>query len=328
MYGYFALKKGTEWTFTVEDTAGQYADDVKKALTGKKRIGRSRSAEYGLVEISFIKEQTVNSKPVSSTALAYIYAESNLCFYNEYGRNTATPTAKDLKLPEGSTINWQKTQLRTRLYQTWNRHRNNRDADRVIIEKGSVFAVHLSEDIDSSLFKNGVGAHRSEGFGKVQINPTFLQSDTAVLNFPLQKAKLEDWKAQNEYFARTAGTQDTLVLSYLKKRKAAAEKVFDIDKQVNDCIRENPSLKSIKPSQWGIVRNYAKYAADVKALNKLLFDTSVGCCYRGQSEKDWRKQGRRDKLQKFINRLPEAYIIPFTIKLAAQMAKQKSKSHA
>ena len=53
MFGYFSLPQGSEWSFVIEDDTGYYAELIKSALIGKKRIGRSRSAEYGLVEISF-----------------------------------------------------------------------------------------------------------------------------------------------------------------------------------------------------------------------------------------------------------------------------------
>ena len=61
MYGYFSLKKGTEWSFTVEDESGNFADKIKEAIKGEKRIGRSRSAEYGLISINFEMALSIGS---------------------------------------------------------------------------------------------------------------------------------------------------------------------------------------------------------------------------------------------------------------------------
>ena len=56
MYGYYSLKKGSTWTFCIEDNSGKYIDEINKLIIGHKTIGRSKSAEYGLVDITFLKE--------------------------------------------------------------------------------------------------------------------------------------------------------------------------------------------------------------------------------------------------------------------------------
>jgi hypothetical protein len=327
MYGYFSLEKGTEWIFTVKDNTGYYAKSIRENLEGKKRIGRSRSAEYGLVDITFLGEVSAQERSINNDKTAYIYAESNLCFYNEYALNTAKPSESSLNLPKDSKILWNESQIKTRLYQTWNRKRNNRDADRMVIEKGSVIAVQLSEPINSNKIENGIGAHISEGFGKVLVNPSFLESDTAELNFPLALVKLEDWKSKDQYFTMESGIQDALVLNFLKKKKERVRQVFDIDKRVNEFVRQRAEdFKGISASQWGIVRNYAKFFTKEGDFEKMLFDTEIGYFYIGQSEKDWRKDNRRGHLETEISSMPRTFRVPFTIKLAAQMAKQKSKS--
>ena len=62
-------------------------------------------------------------------------------------------------------------------------------------------------------------------------------------------------------------------------------------------------------------------------LKKMVFEKDFGCLNRGKSEKDWRKNGRREKLKKFLfeeGQIDENAVISFTIKLSCQMAKQKS----
>src|SRR5690554_1408532 len=45
MFGYHSLKAGTEWIFEIRDEKETYAEELKSALVGRHRIGRSRTAE-------------------------------------------------------------------------------------------------------------------------------------------------------------------------------------------------------------------------------------------------------------------------------------------
>src|SRR5699024_6023908 len=113
-----------------------------------------------------------------------IYAKSNLCFIDETtGNYTAQPTAKQLCGDENAEILWKDCQVRSRNYKIWNRHRWNKDADRIIIERGSVFVLKLSKEVSSEFFSNGIGSHKNEGFGEVIINPDFLNSSKETLDF-------------------------------------------------------------------------------------------------------------------------------------------------
>ena len=49
-----------------------------------------------------------------------------------------------------------------------------------------------------------------------------------------------------------------------------------------------------------MVRNYAKHSANLDTFEKMVFAKDFGCLNRGKSEKDWRKNGRREKLYKFL----------------------------
>lgn len=326
MYGYFSLPKGTEWSFTITDSTGRYADEIKYVIEGKKRIGRSRSAEYGLVQIDFLSEITSNTAKEAVKGKVYIYAKSNLCFYDENGRNTARPSESQLLLPLNSKILWDRSQIRTRVYQTWNRKRFNRDADRVIIEKGSVIAVQLSESINPSLIEQGIGSHQSEGFGEVLINPNFLMSETPELALKVEELNLDDWRTNYSFFTVKECDKDDLIINYLSRQEKVSKQVLDIDKQVNDFIENHGMFKKVSNSQWGILRNYAKNTENVEHFQKLVFSQEAGFMYRGQSEKVWRAQNKRGILQSYLfdgKSLPKSNIIPFTIKLAAQMAKSK-----
>jgi hypothetical protein len=323
MYGYFALAKGSQWQFEVATDDDRYSDVLKSTLTGKHRMGRSSSAEYGLVEIKLLP---INNMPHEaknvSAGKAYIYAVSNLCFYDDAGSTTCQPDPiKHLLLPQGSKILWPESQIRTRRYMTWNRHRSNRDADRLIIEKGSVIAVNLSSELNTSVLNRGIGAHRSEGFGLVLVNPSFLNSSNEKLDVKLQKAKMEH--AGEIQVAVEAADEDRLVLQYLEQRMNETDVELQIDAKVNDFLaRYRSKFSGISSSQWGQVRNVAKNENRHHSLHDLLFHDDFGICMGGQSESQWRSC--RNLLKQFIfdeSELTDEELATLTMKIASEMAK-------
>jgi hypothetical protein len=324
MYGYYALPKGSLWVFTVLVDDDKYVKDIVNSLEGKKRIGRSRSAEYGLAEISLRKELVNTVEGNVKPGKVVLYAESNLCFYDEFGQNTLQPSEEQLGFSKGAKIIWEDSQVRSRKYQTWNGKRYNRDADRMIIEKGSVFIIETQEDVKLKDFELGIGAHKNEGFGQVIINPTFLKQDIEMLDFKLKS--VVNYTDDCAYSIQK-GDKDELLKKIIELQIEEKKRIVSVDKLVNQFKDEYISYFSgITPSQWGQVRNYAKHAANENALNKLLFEQGVGYFMHGQSEINWRRNNRRVILRDFINRIPKESRLEFVEKLTSEMGKySKSK---
>ena len=322
MYGYFCLKKGSTWSFIVEDDKGIYSDEIKNVLLGNKRVGRSRSAEYGLVNIEFVDEinASISTNNTHSDEII-LYAQSNLCFYDKFGKTTALPNVKQIVNTENATIDWSKSQIRSRNYQTWNRHRSNRDTDRIIIEKGSVFFIKLEEDIFTNYFEKGIGSHKAEGFGSVIVNPSFLISTTDKLNFTLKKKDVE----YSKIYSVKKGDDDDLIFHCIEQRKSLDNFDAQIDKKANDFIKLHKSkFQGLSKSQWGILRNYAKNMNDKVKFELMIFDEQFGFLYRGQSESEWKINGRRDILKSFLQNkevISDIEYLPFIAKLSNLMAK-------
>jgi hypothetical protein len=158
MFGYFSLPKGLIMHFTIKDSTGKYAEQIKTKLEGLKRIGRSKSAEYGLVEIKFDKElKAEKESEISINDTLVIYAESDLCFLDSFGQFTGVPTGEDLTGSVENIILWDKSNIRSRKYPVWNGKRQSKEADRIVIEKGSVFIIKIKEAIPDTFFRNGIG---------------------------------------------------------------------------------------------------------------------------------------------------------------------------
>lgn len=323
MYGYFALKKGSQWRFYVDMDDEQYEEVVCQSLIGKQRIGRSSSAEYGLVEIIKNEDLLITNKQVDSGEI-YLYALSNLCFYDDLGRNTLQPDPEiHLLLPLGSRIIWEKSQIRCRRYLTWNKNRGNRDSDRMIIEEGSVIAIQLSQSINTKIFERGIGAHRSEGFGNIIINPEFLLSQAETLDLPLlKKPPLMQAKP---YFPVEKGVSDDFLLDYLEERLAATKAEIIIDQKVNHFILAfKEKFDGVTSSQWGQIRNVAKNVHKPEFLREIVFNKDIGFCYSGQSEVKWRENGRRKILEEYLfdtSGLSGDSILDLAMKLSTEMAK-------
>ena len=319
MYGYFSIARGTTFAFSVDDTKDKYTGILKKALPGEHGIGRSRTAEYGRVRIETIEPETTSER-LASGPVSLIYAMSDLCFYDEFGQ-PKRPEASDLGFPNAK-IDWAHTQVQSKLYQSWNSKRWNRDADRWVITKGSVF--RLKEPAQGAADRTGwVGSHHQEGFGQVWENPPFLQANKGKdKRKQFTKASLQSQVLTDDTLA-TVG--DNGLLALLARRATRNSTEGNIYLRVNEFVNDNKSkFVGISSSQWGTLRNYAGNAGNADTLNKLVFDKDFGFLHRGQSDKKW--SNVRGTLQTEVGKLPPENQALFLQKLAAQMAKETKKN--
>jgi hypothetical protein len=249
MFGFDAIKKDTEWMFKVsinEDISEEEISLIKNSLIGIRQIGKSKSAQYGLVEINEISNKEDNIENLQhNKEETYLYVNSRLALFDENGY----PTFDVKYICPNLNVNYSKTQIKTISFVPYNTKRATKDYERVCIEKGSVIVVNniTSEQID--IIKNGVGAYLSEGFGDILINPAFLQKKKFNLN-KTQKAsktiKLE--KIEQEF-------QDNTIQFLVNKQNDKIEQ-FELMERVFKFIDDNKALyKNIKNSQWGRIRN-------------------------------------------------------------------------
>lgn len=313
MYGYESLAKGSTFYFEVDfnDKSETYREKVKSCLIGKKRIGRSRSAQYGLVEIeefNFIQPESVETNVDYVT----VYADGRLIFLDEFGVPTFRPSAKDLGFSNGEEICWEKSQIRTFQYAPWNFKRQTYDMDRCGIEKGSVFVVKLNGTCTS--YPKYVGCYQNEGFGKVICNPSFLEADKDGKSV----CKMSETCSPSTNVLN-AVENNSLLLKYLKKKKADDDLRHRIYSAVNDFVSSN--LKNFKgeerfASQWGAIRGIAMRCEENRLKEAILDYISHGVA----SEK-WEKKRRNEILKCFLDCFSEAGLKKAVINLAAEMGK-------
>lgn len=329
MYGYESLRKGLTLYFEVEVEDEALAETIGKALVGTKHIGRSRSAQYGLVEIQPYGFQAIDATKCPSKDEIYVYADGRLIFLDANGLPTFRPTAKDLGIGNGK-IDWQKSQVRTFQYAPWNATRQCFDTDRCGIEKGSVLVVKCTGDTPT-ISPRYVGSYQNEGFGKVLYNPAFLE---AAANDQYGKAvyqlkKKEKEEGQETTTAATATkAEETTLLKYLRLENEQAKITFDIYKYVKKWVDDYASSFASKEfaSQWSTIRALASIRKAEKTVWNMLFEKEDGYLEHGIAKDKWDEGGRKKKLQEFINGLPENMdnedVRLAVVNLAAEMAKR------
>lgn len=255
LYTYESLDKGLELLFWVElsgEEDGKYAEQLVKYLTGTKKIGRSRSAQYGLVEIVQISaEECITPGTHDAHNDTYeVFADSRLIFLDSFGSPHFHPTAADLGFGSDAKVIWEKSQVRTFNYSSFNAHRGVHNSDYIGIEKGSVFVV---ESKSAPIGDSWVGSFQTEGFGHVIYNPVFFETENdGISNFHF--VKLIDQK--NTFLGSKDITDDEKSLvNWLEGAKKKYDVMSEIFKLNNS--RRTYFNSSISSSQWGQIRQIA-----------------------------------------------------------------------
>lgn len=319
MYGYESLSKGLEMLFSVEVDDESLVDMVSKALSGEKRVGRSRTAQYGLVNIEEADYEEVGSFETSHGQVV-VYAESRLIFLDENDKNNGLPTFRptvEQLLGEGAKGNivWEKSQIRTFQYAPWNYTRQCYDTDRCGIEKGSVFVIEGANVSD--IKSRYIGSYNNEGFGKVIYNPEFLLSEEGKSG--LSKCKFKDEVNPSKSDAENKATCSSPLIKYLQEQKDREEKAQKVYECVDGFDERLFVGKEKFASQWGAIRSIALRSKDDKKLKAEIEDYIS----HGVKAEDWDGK-RKNALVKFMednqNNLWESII-----NLASEMAKKCSK---
>lgn len=319
MYGYESLKKGLELYFEVQVENDDLAKEVKDALVGdNKRVGRSRTAQYGLVKIEECNYVEVESSKSTEDTVT-VYADGRLIFLDDYGLPTFQPTAEQLGLPKDATIKWNKSQIRTFQYAPWNYKRQCFDTDRCGIEKGSVFVVDVSKCGEIPELKSHyVGSYNNEGFGKVIYNPAFLVANgDGKATFVIKETKKDTSLKEKKPL------KGSPLLEYVKDKQKKENKENDIFTAVNEWVEQNKQLfqgKEKFASQWGAIRGIAMATKNDSEIK----DNVVTYISHGVKSSDW-DGNRRNKLESFMNGCNNDNIRIGLVNLAAEMEKKCRK---
>ncbi len=250
MYGYHALQSGTIWQFNLNyhDISEADANRIKSNLIGKKRLGKSKSSQYGQIEITL----DGTNEDIQDTVLKneiILYVNSRLSLHDENANPTLNPRHLIYGLKD-ENITWNKCQIKTSSFTPYNGVRQTKDYERVVINKGSIIVIQniTQEQLDE--IKQGVGANLSEGFGKILINPIFLHDE----NFSLIEsvANIEKHKAKEKITQKFTD----ITVQFLANRHNELIEKLDLATEVQKFIDNNKEIYPKKMnSQWGTIRS-------------------------------------------------------------------------
>ena len=317
MFGYESLSKGLVMYFEVESELSEEMNKkIITSLCGKKHIGHSRSAEFGLVTIeqADFKESCSTMSDGKSDYIT-VYADGRLIFLDEKGEPTYQPTAKDLGV-EGGEVDWSRSQIRTFQYAPWNGKRHTYEADRCGIEKGSVIIINLN-GVPCPEKSQYVGSYKNEGFGKVIYNPVFLAGkpgEQGKALFTLEEKKQEKSTSTN------APKPNSALIDFLTSKKKTAESNQTVYQVVQKEVGylEQFFTKGKFASQWGSIRSLAMVTSDSQKLIKAI-DAFLD---HGVAKDKWEEQNRKGKLDEFMLQHINEDLQSIMVNLASEMAKK------
>lgn len=181
LFGYEALSADQKFSFSIQaddDVADELWQKLDSMVTGNAHLGRSRSAQFGAVEIS--KDSNLETKKLSSQANEELtlWLLSDLQLHKN-GQPTLVPEPELLGLPEGTRWKVESSFLRSREYSMYNAYRRHYDKERQVISRGSVLRYQLPtgfNDFDSLQMRlsQGIGLQTEIGLGQVWVNPAIL----------------------------------------------------------------------------------------------------------------------------------------------------------
>ena len=307
LYSYHVIKRGGGFRFCLRAdgiSESLYAK-VAKSLTGKLRLGSSRSAEYGLVSVEPMEvSKPLESKPFGSEdKRVLLQLLANLVVLDDWGQPSVCPKPQWVGLPPGRLV-LDRSFLAHNSATPFNAALRRREWERQFLQAGSVLCFEFDQAPDweslQQRCRRGLGLFRQNGFGRVWLNPPPLARRQWKLQKALPEAKPESGVSE-EINTKTTKPNHPLV-HWLVDRVSAAkgdeEARFAGEKwalSLEKCYSDACMLAALpqgrrvgpSPSQWGRVRDLARdKTQNLQSLRQALFEVDGCLCKQGDPEWD------------------------------------------
>ena len=347
LFGYEALSAGQHFRCRIQ--ADDQVDEalwqrLTQALSGNARLGRSRSAQFGRVDIRPLTEKAGDPPNGPGTTELTLWLTSDLLLLDR-GQPCLVPHPSLLGLPEGTHWCAERSFLRSRRYSSFNGWRRHHDPERQVICRGSVLRFTLPAPADTTLLARlaeGIGAQREVGLGQVVVNPPLLA--TARPAFSAAPASPAG--------AAPATAPDTTLIRILKARAARVrqgESVTDeadrlyrgLCSKISEARRYLALPRAVAPdtvpgrSQWGRMRELASsHRHDATVLWNALCDGKDAMLRlddKGRMRSGWElPTGPASDAQLGIwlrNQLAELHLRPDFARLIGELAARGLSEH-
>jgi len=308
LFGYEAIQAGQCFLAQIEadtDVPEPLWTKLTDALSKHSELllGRSRSAEFGRVQVECLEEAATSTfVPISRDASNEItlWCLSDLALLDDWGQPTLEPSSARLGLNRGR-VDWERTFLRFRRYAPWNAYRRAYDLERQVIRRGSIITLG---DIDPPLteaertqLSQGIGAHREAGLGKVCVDPQLLGEPIPVfVDHPPTQQTESSTAPGSEHplivWLRGGQTSNANRRNVERQARAQAKALaerYRLARRFIGLAKNQPIGPS--PAQWGTIYEWARTTADdqVAPVQALFQGENALCKPHGEG---WRDQFR------------------------------------
>ncbi|WP_428481348.1 hypothetical protein [Pyruvatibacter mobilis] len=307
-----------------DDGLENQLDAIGMWLTGRQRIGKSRSAEYGRVEILLSGASYDAMADPGKKDECLVYCASDVWIGSV--QNGQLPTAAEVGLASGE-LDLSRSFINYRRYAPYNGRWRTVAPERQVIESGSVLMfTGIDPDNRSTMVQAVVGAGREAGLGRVYYDPPCLKLEVH-----------EDWKPLHG----TAGKQPTgasepkasALWKFMRAKASTAIVQADairIAAEIAEGLHANygvarslgclgeSELGGPGKTQWAQVSTVARETSDPHQLHRALFGKSRGlipeddavwtlACAPDQTHRSALSAALEELLQR--DGLPAAYVI-------------------
>ncbi len=301
LFGYQSIKAGTTFGCFIDFDDDVKTEDMEKIIKGLTsnyiRLGKSRSAEYGLVKAEKLNTTSDYKQGQPEGNKTVIYLASDLCL-EENGIYVTRLKPEHFGLANGTAIDWKHSFVRIRKYSPWNAFWKGRMRERQVIRKGSVITLTGSVDPAKlkAKFEKGFGLFREEGLGRLLVNPSFICNKKPALEGSdgnTSAISLSELPAQAD--------SDKNLLALLKHRTSSLISGQDSKKRgiewAKFCYSHWYSKYGIEncpgKSQWGTIREISttyhnKQCSLIEALDSY--------CNHGTSSRQWNNSNAESQI--------------------------------
>ncbi len=249
--------------------------DVERVVTAlcreAVRLGRSRNQEMGLARVRRHKGRIDGLATATPAAgqISFLCASRCLLRDPSTGTPTCVPYAEAFRLGEGWVYDEAASAIRTTRIVHFNGKRNRPETDRYAIERGSVITFRHPHQVKADVatlvkeLAQGVGEHRGEGYGEVEVSPAWLVIDRIPI---VDEAESPAGEVLGDPRKALAGDQ---LFGWASKRALDRIMMVTLFEKANQAARELRRHR-VPPSQWGVLRTVAREAQFRKSGSSLL----------------------------------------------------------
>ena len=228
-----------------------------------------------------------------------IYADSDLCFLNQYGEYTSRlePSHFGINQSPDATIDWSLSKMNFRKYYPYNGYRGHHDPERIVLTKGSVVIINGVQP--STIKSTCAGVHLSESLGHIIVNPTELSNKTILDSAIDRRIKVEPDKNNDRPYLIDGGEEDNETLGLIGHLMDQKVKESKYEKLVEKFDKDHGTqFRSIQSSQWSSLYRQMSVRSDDADISNIF--KNGGYLRSGQREAKW-ESGQVRALETFVS---------------------------